>query len=272
MNHGALGHLLKGVVPVEDKSLDELLKSVEATGVVSRDGDFLMPKIILSLPSFYKNRKNEFITICGMVDQSTVEYSHGFRYFDIRGRFYLEDGRTFDNRETPEDLVGQTDDSLDDKYINFSSSRWVHPQHQLLRSFFSPIVPQSPSIEVFSSYMNRMGFVVYIPQSVKRDDQSVEFVDEDSKTYRADGCVSESVTSMCDLVYKISNVDLFLQQDWSKSTSAAAKEQEWVPEMFDPSAQDETMRLKIFFDAVINAAEIAKQFGYEYTFNINTKV
>jgi hypothetical protein len=245
------------------KILDRDLSGSDAAGS-------LMPSMMISHPRYYQDRKGEFIAVCGMVHEGTAEYDSGCRFFDNKGRYFLEDGRYSRQKNTPDDLVSFIVDLPTDSASVEFYRQWVHPQHRNIKAFFRPLTPASKSIIVNRQYLNRRGFVIEIVDEVQDDDGSY-FVDDEDVRYHADGSVIGETSSMLDLTHRIESYELFKQQDWT-SESVLNKDEagDWSPELFDPSEHDKTVRLKIFFDAVMTAQEVARRFGYDFSFNVNT--
>lgn len=279
MDRNQIPSSLRGAFPISDSSLSDLLADIRTPG------NSLLPAVMLIVPQHYKDRSGQRVDICGTVSENTVEYINGFRFFDINGTFFNAEGHRFENKDHVDDLcstIPPTDVVEEDAPI--SPYVWVHPQHNVIKTFFSEIVPNQTVIAVSRHYLNRMGFVVEITtQHDSGSSQPPLFEDADGRLYSSIGTLVNNqaltgdddavatASSMFDLAYEIKNWSIFIKQDWSKDRLSAFHKNDDVPELFNPVSENRHAMMSELLTIILRAQELARQMNIEVGFHINSE-
>jgi hypothetical protein len=225
---------------------------------------------VLNFPQFYRNRQGRIVEIRGKITEGTKEFAAGFAYYSSEEEFFTTTGKLSDEESSNGDLIASLGDVGGDP-SPYPMRTWIHYEHLLVSSFFKPLSPGKVSLQKGCHYVNRMGFVVRIDQSIDGI-----FVGEDNSSYDEDGRkLAETKTpfnlsSMYDLVYVIKNWSLFSHADWSTSKVLKhADRSSFTPEEFDPTQSADEKKNKIFFEKLIELHLMAKELRIPFGFHLN---
>lgn len=257
MDANMLGALLKKITPTPTTPLESFLEKD------SFQPHRLLPDILPILPVRLINRRGGCVTICGLVDEGTREYQQGFRYFSALNDFYREDGRVYENHESPDDLIAlaaiRQESDFTQKDVDY---KWVHPKHLTFKSFFLKLNTKSLPRQG-KYYLNRMGFVIHL-----KEDDIHRLIDDEGAEYYRDGCVDQDHSSMFDLVYEIRSWDVFCKNNWAQEVLSLEERSVARPEMFNPLNDQKDHLMTELLKTLIKANEIAIQAGVEFGFHL----
>lgn len=259
MDVNMLGDFLRKTNPISPTSFDQFTDDNKSPNIV-----ITLPTILPILPIRLTNRRGARVTLCGIVEEGTKEYGQGFRYYGSTGDFYRQDGRLFENHDSPDDLVSvfipQSEADLNQDDVEF---KWVHPKHLNFKSFFIRLNPARILPRQGKYYLNRMGFIIHL-----KDDDVHRLIDDDGSEYYRDGCIDQNHSSMFDLTYKIRSWDVFSKSNWAKEVISLEEKTISRPEMFNPLNDQKEHLMTELLKTLIKANEIARSIDHEFGFHL----
>jgi hypothetical protein len=270
MDKKNLGVLFQAMIPVPTDGLAGLMGETLPSMV---DPDKIHVNVASS--QTYLTRSGEFVDIFGCVDEASLEYSNGYRFYGSGPSFYKADGLYHPYGDSHAmDLVKSIapQDRSEYRPIPFGQT-WIHPLHRDANYFFKKFNSNTSHLEVGHFYLNRMGFVLEIQDIVQADEStspSKAYVDQMGVTYDHFGRYGEGIYSMLDVDYEVLKWVQFKKSILATDFFAPQKVDD-SPDLYDPEASTRQEMMDTFFKDLLKCNNLAKALGIDFGFHMLTK-
>ena len=265
MSAGTVGDILKNSYPLAQDDLSNFNPIVpnDGTGVKP----LFSPTDVFDFPKPYLTKSGRVVYILGEVDKDVVGYEAGARYYDDDQTFYTQEGLSW---------LGTSDNNLDKALENAPSAEidplvWINHKYLSMDLFFTALDSSREISLANKYYVNRMGFVIELTD----DSYPPYLLDKESKGYTVFGKATsiENQSSMFDLRYEIKNWKLFCQyrKTSQDSLNSSSKEPDnYVPELFDPTANQQQILMEELFKVLLKARALSKQLDVYFSYTMDT--